>query len=647
MMYLLKMLICSGILFGYYRLALYNERFHQWNRFYLLAAMFLSVVVPLLSIPVFATEEPGNVEVIIASMPWNVTVERAPVETGLPWRDMLVLAASTISIALFLKVVINIARLFITYKTNPVNKLDDKVDLVFTQLKHAPFSFFNWLFWRQDIDPSSDNGQRMLTHELTHIRENHSADKIFTEVLMCVFWMNPFFWLMRRELGTIHEFLADRRAIGKQDGAAFAAMILHALQLQPASTSGLVNPFFSSQIKRRLQMITTSKEPRYSYLRRISGFVLMISSAIMLTLSIQQAKAQTKKLRDNKAHAQAHQDTLKERRTNSLTVNKKGELIMTESDSIIVDAITTSGEKIKVKFGAGNHGRIIPNDDSLTTLVAGEIKTTASKIIIENEKANPPLYLVDGKELFARISPADIQSVNVLKGENASAYGDKGKNGVINITLKNKLQEVTIIGRSSKDPADAKSTGESKDVGRLVEGVVVNYGNGATKPTLIVVDGKQISEEELSRIDPKTIEKIAVSKGAVAIEKYGEKAKDGVIEIVVKGVQIDNKVFTRVEQPAQFPGGEAAWKTYLEKNLRYPEAAQKEGKEGIARVRFIIDPEGNVHTVKILSAPTKEIGEEAMRLIQQGPKWQPAIQNGKKVAFSVDMSIDFKTNKFF
>ncbi len=69
LIYVLKMLICSGLLFGYYRLALYNERFHQWNRFYLLMAMLLSVVVPFISIPIFTDEEPANIAVILTSMP--------------------------------------------------------------------------------------------------------------------------------------------------------------------------------------------------------------------------------------------------------------------------------------------------------------------------------------------------------------------------------------------------------------------------------------------------------------------------------------------------------------------------------------------------------------------------------------------------
>ena len=58
LLYLLKMFICSGILYGYYRAALYNERFHQWNRFYLLAALGLSMLIPLLEISITADNPP-------------------------------------------------------------------------------------------------------------------------------------------------------------------------------------------------------------------------------------------------------------------------------------------------------------------------------------------------------------------------------------------------------------------------------------------------------------------------------------------------------------------------------------------------------------------------------------------------------------
>ncbi len=75
-------------------------------------------------------------------------------------------------------------------------------------------------------------------------------------MVLCLFWMNPFFWLMRRELNMIHEFLVDRKAISTPDGAAFAQMILQAVPASPVMTDGLVNPFF---------FITNQKKINYDY----------------------------------------------------------------------------------------------------------------------------------------------------------------------------------------------------------------------------------------------------------------------------------------------------------------------------------------------------------------------------------------------
>ncbi|MDB5193792.1 MAG: hypothetical protein JWQ96_3355 [Segetibacter sp.] len=601
MMYLLKMLVCSGILFGYYRFALYNERFHQWNRFYLLVAMLLSVVVPFISIPVFTQEEQADIAVILASMPWNVAVVAQPEKPLFSLENVALFTLSLVTGVLLVRIIINITRLFITYKTNPVSSLNNTVKLILTRLNHAPFSFFNWLFWRQDIDPASDNGQRMLSHELTHIREHHSIDKIFTEVVLCMFWMNPFFWLMRRELATIHEFLADRRAIEQQDGAAFAAMILQALHVQPAHTSGLVNPFFSSQIKRRLLMITTSKEPKYSYLRRVSGLVVMLASAAILTLSIQQVQAQ----KQQKAVAKVSVDT-----------TSKAAIILIEE-----------------------------------VIAEENLKTDTSKA--KKEKIQP-LFILDGKEIGEKemksLHPNTIAAVNVFKGETAIAkYGAKGKNGVVVIRTKSapievQAEEVTVIGFSTKNGKE--NEGELKEV------VVAGKENKNFTP-LIYVDGEEVTNEDLSKIPATDIEKINVLKGNHATEKYGDKGINGVLEITTKqelevttkqDVVID-KVFTKVQQPARFPGGEGAWIRYLEKNLKFPNAA--ETTAGTVRLQFIVDEKGFIRNVKILSDPGNGLAPEAVRLIIKSPNWEPAVQNGRVVNYQVILDIPFKPREAF
>eukprot|EP01036_Dinobryon_divergens_P003642 gene3642-4819_t len=166
--------------------------------------MVLSVVVPFVNIPLF-TEQPVVVTAVSA-MPWNVAIMVTPQKSNFSWQEIVAAAGLVISLFLVIRILVSLVKISIAYKQNPVSRMDEK-----------------------DIDPESANGQRMLAHELTHIRERHSFDKLFTELLLCVFWMNPFFWLMRKELDMIHEFLADRKAIANQDGRAFAEMILQAI----------------------------------------------------------------------------------------------------------------------------------------------------------------------------------------------------------------------------------------------------------------------------------------------------------------------------------------------------------------------------------------------------------------------------------
>ena len=135
-------------------------------------------------------------------------------------------------------------------------------------------------------------------------------------------------------------------------------------------------------------------------------------------------------------------------------------------------------------------------------------KTDSAKIVIKTEGGKEPIFIVDGKELtkkeFEDIHPEHVESVSVFKGKKANTiYGTKGKNGVVVITKK-----------------------EDKNI-------IIDLDNNDSEKPLIIVDGEE-SKEDLEKIDPDNIKSINVLKGDNAIEKYGDKAKDGVIEITTK-----------------------------------------------------------------------------------------------------------------
>ena len=95
----------------------------------------------------------------------------------------------------------------------------------------------------------------------------------------------------------------------------------------------------------------------------------------------------------------------------------------------------------------------------------------------------------------------------------------------------------------------------------------------------------------------------------------------------------ENKIFEKVEVEAAFPGGESAWKKFLERNLRADVATENGAPAGsyTVWVQFVVDKEGNVSDVKALTNHGYGMEDEAVRVIKKGPQWKPAIQNGRQV----------------
>jgi protein TonB len=95
----------------------------------------------------------------------------------------------------------------------------------------------------------------------------------------------------------------------------------------------------------------------------------------------------------------------------------------------------------------------------------------------------------------------------------------------------------------------------------------------------------------------------------------------------------ENKIFDKVEIEAAFPGGDGKWRQYLERNANGQVATDNGAPEGTYTtvVQFVVDKEGNISDVKSLTNHGYGMEEEAMRVIRKGPKWTPAVQNGRQV----------------
>ena len=119
------------------------------------------------------------------------------------------------------------------------------------------------------------------------------------------------------------------------------------------------------------------------------------------------------------------------------------------------------------------------------------------------------------------------------------------------------------------------------------------------------------------------------------------------VEVKYIPVEVTEKLqgtpfFEVVEQMPEYPGGMAAALEYIQKNMRYPEAAKKDGTQGRVTVQFIVDKEGNVTEPKVIRAVDKDLDTEAIRLVGSMPKWKPGMQKGQAVAVKYTLPVMFR-----
>lgn len=293
LLYLGKVMLCSGILLGYYWLFLRNKRFHHYNRFYLQATLLVSVVLPFVRIPVLNQSQNvvkqavyQTIQVLTVNYGEEDAAGAGPGRlTRLFTLDNVLYIIYAIGIAVLLWMLVR-SLLYIRKisKKYPYERVSG-LKFFTTAEPGTPFSFFRSIFWHKDLAFNSHDGQQIFRHELFHVQQKHSTDIILTEVVTAFFWFNPFFHILKKELKAIHEFLADQYAISNNDRYAYAELLV--LQTLKANQIPISNYFFQNHIKRRITMITNNHSTRYSYGSRLMALPLLALLFCTVTLYAQ------------------------------------------------------------------------------------------------------------------------------------------------------------------------------------------------------------------------------------------------------------------------------------------------------------------------------------------------------------------------
>ncbi|MBI3720038.1 MAG: hypothetical protein HY252_15755 [Sphingobacteriales bacterium] len=569
--------LVTVIFFLFYKLLLRRDTFFKWSRWYFVLAILCSFLIPLIDVSKIIQQPEQSISLFNYIPNLSFTQQTSSAN----WSSIL------LNNLLFAGMLVMLFRLIIQFRALLLLRKNKTIlaqkDFRIIELKEPvnPFSFFNDIYVNPAIHTEAEL-QEIIRHEQFHVQQKHTIDILLGEILTIVFWFNPFAWLLKNELKQNLEFLTDKLVLESGiDAKHYQYNLLKVSGIQ--NNIAAANHFHFLKLKNRIIMMNKKQTRPYQlakYLLLVPVVAVMLmafSNRAEMMRAIKQVtiadispvkssdtdvipdkpsviipdglsspkpddittinivkkdgvKKATVVLKNGKTEvydlSDPHQKKLFDEKYGELTTPPTPPVPPAKTglpdDVIMKDYINDRGEqKIIIQHKNGKketynlsnpkekklyeekYGKLLapPAPDGL--IPATDAVPPAPPVIIADTapKQPKPMVVVDGIAMpveynVSKIDPSTIKEVNVLKGDAAIAiYGEKGNNGVIQVSTK-------------------------------------SY---TTKKALLIVDGKEMSWNDFeAKYKPEQIKSMNVLKGDKATSKYGDKAKEGAIEVTLK-----------------------------------------------------------------------------------------------------------------
>lgn len=286
MLYLLQVNVGLILFYALYKLVCTRDTFFRSRRFILIVSLVLPFILPFIDVREWLESRDRMIMLThfdySAVLP-EIVVGSEAAETGnrvfvlSEWIGYLYLAGI---VALLVRLVVQAFSLYRLIVRMPEKEING-VRIKCLNDPSGPFSFFRWIF----MNPAAvkeDEISEILTHEMAHVRQHHSVDVLLAEMVSICCWMNPFAWLLKREVRLNLEFLADRKVM--EAGFATKSYQYHLLGLAYNHKYGLSNNFNFSHLKQRIIMMNKKKSNAAGHIKYalfvLPAFALLVAGNI-------------------------------------------------------------------------------------------------------------------------------------------------------------------------------------------------------------------------------------------------------------------------------------------------------------------------------------------------------------------------------
>ncbi len=530
LIYIVKVSVLTAVLWLIYKFLLRKDTFFNTKRLYFIAGMFLSFLLPLWRI-----KKVIPVDTISLPIPINNLLTGNTVAISLPqgfdWNNLLyVLLAGTV--ILLLKMLIDLAGIYRLIATG-IKEQKNGFVLVKVDKDISPFSFGKYIV----INPKQftpEEMQMVIAHEQVHISEKHSIDVLLSVIFTALQWYNPFAWLWRNDLIENLEFIADNQVANRVESLKdYQYLLLKTGVENPLPV--LVNSFYKPNLKNRIMMLQQQKSQSIKLLK--FGILLPLISLFLYGFNTEEVFAQDVPEQHYviNSHTTSEQLDDIENQINNETDAFKVHF----SSRWYIDGFLVNVDVVTHYKGKGNEKKVRIQDKKG---IPETVLYIHNNELITSQKNKSFAIFDKGMAIYdSETKSFDMKSVQIKHyNKNGKEIQKNTKTGMITYKDQNYLYVKTgkkylFFDKLGKkvDEKIAKALYQLLTGGQMF--IFDKTERDLTKnPPLYVLDGKIITKKDVEKLSADNISKITVLKGDAAKKKYGEKGKNGVVEITSK-----------------------------------------------------------------------------------------------------------------
>ncbi len=694
--YLVQVTFCMASFYIFYMFALQRETTFRSNRAYLIATLFISLVLPWIKIYVDIQAEKAlitNTQVFIGSYVdslQEISVT-APASGEINWISVFLTIYLTGVLTMGCRLGMEIIKIV------KIRKRGQQViilghECIMSPEVRTPFSFFNTIFLPVSHPFSEEELAEVIRHEYSHISGRHSIDILLMETIAVAMWMNPMVYLYRRKLRELHEYLADAEVIRHHPWESYAAFLIS--QKNYGLQNTLSNQLVYSQLKNRLVMMTQKPSSMFAKMKYAGILPILLIALILFSFRGKNAGNQ-----DDTIHTDdqinLYEDGLKiftpagdvlqklsiddnteqplfpgcdkvplmEQKTCSQTrlVDFIGKELV-YPDQLITENITG---KVFVKFTVGANGLI--NEPTIEkSLHPAADKAALDAVKKLNEKAGKwtpgrkegrivsmemilPISFAkksDGSEddVFLYVEempkfPGSTEAMYLYLYDNIKYPNEDREKGLQGMVIVNfivqpdgHLSDIKVL-RGVSPGLNAEAIRVIESMNDMPERWTPGRQDGKNVPVKFTLPIKFKLQSDKADADPK--------------ESSHEDSK--VVVTALAPSTSSNFPYTYVDQMPSFPGGTYQLYKYISSSLKYPAEDKMNGIEGQTIAQFIVSVEGVLQDIRIVRSVTPAMDAEVIRILESmntmPQRWNPGRHNNQFVPVIFTLPVKFMLDK--